>query len=532
MNTIIHCRKFRISIISTVIFMLINHLYLFTNLLLNNDTVNVGISGDSFEHCISFGRWFQWVMNAFSSRGVPPIVNGFLSLIYIAVSIFLLIEIFQIEEPAAIICLSAAFSSFPVLACDFLYWYNADTTWLALLLSVLSVYLIRKDFKRNFVPAVILLTLSCGIYQVFWCFAIGLLFVSLLWDFLLSCDIQKYFKQGCIYLLSLICSIILYAIITKLLQNITNIAASSYKGLDQAGKFNSIRELYWAVKGAYTSFFSFYFTERTFTISKWIIIANTLCFLFIIAGISYLIFSRKTSVTYKLAVAALLIASPLAINTLSVISKNQMHEVNMIAYIIPYCFLISLLNYFGYTIKDIDSKYQLIKPYILKSCVTASLICMLFLTYSNYLITNKLYMRTQLNYEATFAYLNRLVFRIEETSGYTPATPVYILNENYYNGNHIEIFKNKDFLPSERMDPVFSTLDENVSVLNKYTFISNTQDIKDFISFYFGMNINIIEDGELMDTVWSLPEVQEMGVYPDKSGVLMMDDFLVIKLPD
>lgn len=147
----------------------------------------------------------------------------------------------------------------------------------------------------------------------------------------------------------------------------------------------------------------------------------------------------------------------------------------------------------------------------------------------NYLTTNRIYVRMELAYEATFSYLTKMTMRLEECPGYDHDIPVAFINESdIENGNElnqVRIFA-EDF-PTEMS--VFDDLNSMRDV-DIRTMIRNELDIVDFCQAFLGFKLEILPNEERI-CLYENNEVREMPVYPQKGSIQKIDGQIVVKLP-
>lgn len=147
----------------------------------------------------------------------------------------------------------------------------------------------------------------------------------------------------------------------------------------------------------------------------------------------------------------------------------------------------------------------------------------------NYLTTNRIYVRMELAYEATYSYMTKMTMRLEECSGYTHSIPVAFINESDIDSrnelNQVRIFA-EDF-PEEMS--VFDDLDSMRDVDTR-TMIRNELDIADFCQAFLGFRLEILPNEERI-LLYDNEEVREMPVYPESGSIRRIGGQVVVKLP-
>lgn len=504
----------------TTILMIFVHFYAFSNMIVNHDCVNSILGRESTEHYIELGRWAILPFLKISADPVMPAVIGMLSTLYIAAASVLLISIWELKSKLAIFLVCAVLSSFPVLANTFCYMYTADAYFAALLLAALYAWMMKKSISRYYLAGIVIMTIVCGIYQAYWCFGMVLFLSTLFLDYIYGKDdfilfVKKLFAS----IINLAISLGVYYGIARIVQSFWGLEFSSYQDMDRMGQFNSVKEIYWYAREAYYQFVRFFFVEGGFLtdgrlVGLNIIIAIVTIIFFISA------FYRSKRTWYEQAVFwLLLILIPAVINELSIISRNRLWPVMMIAFAIPYMLAIVCCER-----KDIK-KFKRGQKLIIILCCTS----IFMVTWLNYLTTNRIYVRMELAYEATFSYLTKMTMRLEEYPGYDHDVPVAFINESDIETgnelNQVRIFA-EDF-PEEMS--VFDDLDSMRDVDTR-TMIRNELDIVDFCQAFLGFKLKILPNEERIG-LYENEEVQKMPVYPESGSIRKIDGQIVVKLP-
>ena len=88
-----------------------------------------------------------------------PFFNIVVSLLFIAISAVITVDILCVKGSFLSIFIGAIFAVYPVVTSTFAYNFSAIFYFMALMLSVLSV---SKTMKGKYISGVILLTLSLG----------------------------------------------------------------------------------------------------------------------------------------------------------------------------------------------------------------------------------------------------------------------------------------------------------------------------------------------------------------------------------
>ncbi len=131
----------------------------------------------------------------------------------IALTAGLTVKLLELSHPAAIVITSALLVSFPSVANTFAYMFTADPYFIALFMNTLAVWLTKK-YRFGWIAAVGLITLACGIYQAYICYAAGLLLFDCTLSLLKDAPVKQVLRRGIGYAAILIASLLAYILIT------------------------------------------------------------------------------------------------------------------------------------------------------------------------------------------------------------------------------------------------------------------------------------------------------------------------------
>ena len=136
---------------AAVIFGLMTHLYQFTNKLYNYDELanTPGGNGASVEQ----GRWFlKWMgdllLRHFGGVYSLPLLNGVLSLLLLAISAAMIVEMFEVKSPILSAVIGGVFVAFPSIVCLFFYMFTAVFYAVSILFAVWTAYLVIR-YPKN-----------------------------------------------------------------------------------------------------------------------------------------------------------------------------------------------------------------------------------------------------------------------------------------------------------------------------------------------------------------------------------------------
>ena len=231
-------KEWKLAVYSAFVMGLLVHLYKFTNLLPNADSL---YNFYSSQNMVASGRWFLSIACGFSSYFDLPWINGLLSLVFMGVTAAMVAEVFRMKNPVLIILSSGLQVSFPAITATMSYEFTADGYMIAMTLAALSVVLTRMENigKRHW-PKLVLssvcICLSCAIYQAYVSFAFVLEVCYFMTELLENRREEKlYWKWIGTQILVYIAALAGYYGIWKLCLNLQGFTAVSYQGIDTVG---------------------------------------------------------------------------------------------------------------------------------------------------------------------------------------------------------------------------------------------------------------------------------------------------------
>ena len=107
---------------STLVIGLVTHAYKFLNTLPNHDSV---YNYYTDQNVVGSGRWFLTIACGFSSYFDLPWINGFLALIYIALTMAIITQLFQIKNRIVIVLCGGGVGLISRGDRDILFWIHS-----------------------------------------------------------------------------------------------------------------------------------------------------------------------------------------------------------------------------------------------------------------------------------------------------------------------------------------------------------------------------------------------------------------------
>lgn len=493
----------RESFIFTFILGLIAHGYCFLNLLVSHDSLNDFYVYDQWERA-NFGRIFYSIYISLTrGRLVLPWLIGMLALCWISAAVYLIAKMFEVEKSGLILLISGICVTNPtVYALAATYIHDLDADMLAMMISVASVYMwyysIKAQEKKEkylcLFCGALLLSISLGIYQSFIALCITLVVFYSIKELLEQKHFENVLINGCYAIAMIIAAAILYIVELKIFELLTGVStmnASTYNGVgnvSQAFSGNVVHN----VLNTYIDFINAFKTSilTSYPESFSIIFLGITAVLIVVTAFIGL---KKLQWKSRILLVVLSVILPFSMNITFFLSGGTTHVLTQYAVWMLYLLAVILVQWNGKKVL-----------YIL---LAGSL---LFTITENIQTSNSIYVKKDLEFQASLSYMTRVVDRMEEQEDYIPGeTPVLMIGEDV-----IGISK-YGFEKYEAITGVSAT--GSVTYLDTY---------EDYFEYILGVPLNLCENMELQQDL----RVKEMPIFPKENSVQMVDGILVVKL--
>ena len=304
-------KEWKTAFYASLVISMLTHIYKFTNTLPNHDAL-YNIYCD--QNMIGLGRWLLAPACMFSSFFDLPWLTGLLAIFFLSLSVVVLVEIFGIVNPVAIILVSGITVTFPAITESFFYEYTSDGYMLAMLIASCAVLAVKKG--RTYVGKILIPLLcvccSCAIYQAYAAYAAVLLLCYLIFVILTgentAVELLKWLGRQ---ILIFAAGLLLYYVVWRILLKVEGISVSGYEGIDNVGRVDA-GLLASALSQTIKEFVQFFikWDIRKYGFNTWIVLG--ILFLMVLAA-GIIISVIKTELYKKKILFILLILSLLAI---------------------------------------------------------------------------------------------------------------------------------------------------------------------------------------------------------------------------
>jgi len=499
--------RFKAIILSSFVFGLLAHgMALFNQFSIHDDVFCIFDVGSTY--CL--GRWFLEILQKITStificHYSTPLFKGLLSILFIALSCCFVVKTLKIKNIVTCIFISGIMITTPVVANLFGYMFTAPYYMFAVLLSSIAVYLlneITENFKStNFIISSLLICFSIGIYQAFIPYTLSFMMMCFIKKIYENEDDSNIIKSAIIFSCSMIPSLGLYFIFTKIALIHKCCELSTYQNINTIYD-NGISVYFNRIADAYSTFCSP-------KLSKAIYPMNTLFFYRVSVVLNGLFFvchgKRLWQQNYRIK-AFLLILSylclPIVFNFIYVMcDKTTVHQLMLYGnWTFILCAILSEESHFANR-KTNEKIYNF--------CAIA-----VFLTSLIWIrFDNVIYMKAEFRKHQLISYCTTLITRIKSCYNYRSEYPIVFIGNGGKNDKTISDDDKLNLISCMPWYPLSSCLNFKYS-------------IKMFMKMWCGYSPVI----KSSDEYEKLSEVISMPCYPDYGSVKVVNDTVVVKL--
>lgn len=499
----------------TLIFMALLHGYRYVSLGFSHDSLAFAWQPD-LEWQISLGRYMQpfywWIIRG---RIAAPFIVGVLSYGYMVGSVYGVASLLDLKAKTTLFLLAGLMcGSLAFIALDATYSHTADVYMLALMLNIAAAWLCLRGKRRvpSVLAAVVLLVISTGLYQAYLQVFTAL---TMVWALLrlLKTDgraIPEAVARCAQSFLALMLAMALFFVGYYVVMAVTGVEAVSKANSIGGMKVLSGAALVDMVKTTW----KMPLRQLGRLQGRIAPLARMLTAVVLMTGAAATIFTARrsrVSAWQALGMAVLVLLLPFGMNWICLFCSGAVHDLMRYAYIVPLLAALAA-NERAWNLALADEGKQIGKKTRAAACVLPLVV--LTLLFDRGIYANQIYLKKDLEYDATLSVMTRVVDRIEQVEGYIPGeTPVEFLG---------------DILRSQlaMTRPAFAHLgsltgtEENYAITYADTFWMYLEDVMGYPIKRFRETKN--EEQERV--------TDDMPCFPDKDSVQMVDGVVFVKL--
>lgn len=490
---------YRLPFFTSFLFGLLAYGYAFTNKLVNHDEVSALFTKGG---TVTSGRWGLGALDSIFPNYSMPWIYGLITVLLIALSVCLLISVFNIKNRLLQVLLSGCIVVFPSLIGLFGYMFTSSSFALSFFLAVLSVTLVQQLHKIKSIFGLGCLVLSLSIYQSYISVAAGLLVLVLIQQLLQGKKSQTVLIRGICFVIFLVLALGLYYAGTQVILQLTGNVLNGYASDSLAFSLSSVLK---GVALAYTSFFRF-FTEgflglipTAFSRILHLLLLGSVLILLLL----HVICNGRTQPDVTGLLILLMLILPLAINCMYMITTvESIHTLVMYGFVSVYILAAVLADHF---LSNLDCRK------IAGLCMNILTVSMALVIVVNIYIANQAYLHLHLRYENASAFYTSLAADIKLTPGFDEDTKLAIIG-NYQQPEYY----------SQQFEQIHA-------ITGIYGFVPDSYSKHYFMEYYTGFPIEFASEEEIQQ-ICVTPEFEAMAVYPYYGSLQKIGNILVVKL--
>jgi hypothetical protein len=500
-----HCR---VAFLAAIVAGLLCHIYIMMNHMPNADSL---LGYYSAENNVVHGRWFLVVGCFFSSMFNLPFIIGALVLIYYGIAAALLVDLFTLRGKIAIVSVSAILVCFPTVTSGFAYYYLSDGFAMALMLSVLAVWLAAR-YKRGFLLGGVVLACSMGTYQAYISVAATLILFMLAIKLFDSTDGPKvFFAQAGKYLIMGVLAVVLYYAMVQVTLAAYQIDLSTQHGMDQINNLSnlSVGLLLGGMKQAFVSTYAFFTGQSPYSYPI-VTLLVLVYFAFCVVLLGYLLVKRKAARRlWRLAsLAGVALVLPIALNLIVIINAGS----------ISYHFLMkssySLIFIVGAVFAERYLKIKNNGQNLLRW--GAALASLVFITHA-ILIGNIASSTMQKRWGAEFSVAERLLADMEHEPEYRQNLPL--------------VFHGVPEVPHYRMATEASLYLQGMTGVDYPIILGADFNMYAMFHHYLNVTYERATDEQILDII-ATDEFRAMPCWPEDGFLKVIDGVIMVKLQE
>lgn len=478
-----------------------------------HDDLNYGLKL-SQNQVIRLGRWLRGALGAlvaalFNGKNISlPLVYGLASLLLIALSSHVVIRLMDIRRKPLRMAVCALMAAFPVVTSTLSYMFTAPYYFLALLLSVLAVYIAAERPRWDgFLAAMLCVACGLGLYQAYFPVAVSLFVIRLIYEIAdgRHATLGKAILRGVYFLAVCACGMILYFAIWKATMAAMGLSASTYQGFSDIGsaKFKAYKR---AVKMAYRRFILIFGKKKTENVypmslgwAQWALEGlSLLCAL----ALAVRCFRRKKRLQAAM-LAVLAAGLPVCFNLIYVMSASasdtNVHTLMLYAQCMLYVFLAAALELL---LRDGGKA--------VKALYRVAIVALLLMVCLDVTFDNACYVKAEMMMSQTLSDLTTLVTRIKSVEGYTDELPICLSKTGHKDAT---LAKNTVFE------------DIKIYPFNKLYPYHYRWDMYSYLRYWVGFQPVYVDYTKFGHE----EEIEAMPDYPDDGSIKIIDGTVVVK---
>ncbi|MFD1736830.1 glucosyltransferase domain-containing protein [Bacillus salitolerans] len=496
--------EWRLAFIAALLIGFFTHMYVFTNMLPNHDgLINIYNTQRKF----GSGRFFLGSFSGISSYFDLPWVIGSLSILYLSIMSVLLTELFELKKKLSIILTAGLIITFPTVAATFSYMFTADGYMAGNLLAVLAI-LVTKKYKLGFLAGAVILFVSVGIYQANLTLILTVISIWFIRELLFqTVSIKSFFLYLLRYVSMTVIGMGLYTLTFKAYQIWFGGTITDYQGLNEVGttagtysdQFSKIKE------ASLEFFFRGFVTTNPIKLFE---LLNVGLLILVVLILLVVAIQKKIYVkpVHFLLLIFCIVSLPILSFSLYFVSPGVEYHMLMVMALSSF-YLLPIILYDRLEVPTFGARLN-----------SWGVVVFVSLTIFNFaLIDNIAYFNMTLKYEKSYALVNRILDRVEQTEGYEDVEKLFVYGR--------VTMKTKN--ASERIPENIPTMTGAMGEI----ILAQPYHYQYMLANYFGKSLKLANERE-QEAILNSEEFLEMPVWPANGSIKIVDHIAIIKLSE
>lgn len=498
-------QRVRVTFLSAILVGIITHMYAILHLCPQEDVFSCHFG---YGAGYSSGRWglafLGDLVNKLFGNYPLPWLNGIWTILFLAVSSVILVETLDLAVKINWILVSMFMVVCPAITSTFLHMYTAPYYGFSIMLMCYGTYLVIKK-RRGWIPGILILTVSMGIYQAYLGIAATMFLLFLILDCLKSdTDTKSIFIKAWKYLGILCGSVLLYMGAVRLSLRWQGGALTEYQAINTMGEIRIQQILGFIVK-AWLEFLSPAVVDRNGLSMFLSVRISYLLLLLIMAfmAVKLIMAARKEGKGKAPLLCLLLFLFPCSINIIYFMCPNgYVHTLMRHAQIMIYITVI--------VISEKSGQLVAAEPVLMRLKKLIGCIC-LVTVWSYCILANQAYFSMDHTFSQAKAYYNVVVAQIKSLEGYRDDMPVALVG----------MVNDRTFtvIPEYEKFRTLRGMDTVPDYLNIYSR-------EQLIKYYCGFDPQFVYD---TSGIREMKEFKNMPCYPNHGSIAILDGTVIVK---
>lgn len=495
--------QWKVCFLSALTVGLFTHIYKLTNWLPNWDSL---VFRYDPQNMLGLGRWFLPVACGISSFYDLPWFNGILAILFHALGAVCICRMFAVRKNITAALIGAMVISFPTVTSVMTYNYVADGYALSFLLACAAANCLTEE-KPNYWVAVFLIAMSVGIYQAYITVTIMLLLCWLIRQTVQSkTDVKQTIANSARLLITGAVGMVLYYMVLNLLLRVTGIELLEYQGLQgtlSLSELDLCTSLYTIKESLLEFFFDLSAGWRAFHLINCVVIAVTVVLYL------YDVYKNKLSVSKLVLLAIWVLLLPLGASVLALVNSGvDYHNLMKMGFCVFYLFFLLQYERVQWNMETLNCIKQ-----------WGILAVSVVLIFNQVIIANVSYHKLHLAYEKSYGTLIRIADRIEQTEGAADCARILVIGS----------------LPQSQAYSANVSLDMT-GITDGFILRADDEGVGQSVlcsalNDYCGTNYRFLA-GEEKNALLQQITAENLGTWPDKRSITVVNDVIIIKLGD